>query len=144
MIIVLKPDATPEEIEAVKQKIIDFGYQTHEIIGVERKVIGAVGGDDQGKDRLQVLESMPGVEDVIPILKPYKLAGREIHHASSVIDCGGVAVGGNTIAIMAGPCSPGLAAPRAPGRAIDASRESCQKRTRNQKSGGGWRTTTEF
>ena len=105
MIIVLKPDATPEAIEAVKQKIVDFGYKTHEIIGVERQVIGAVGGDDQGKHRLQVLESMPGVEDVSPILKPYKLAGREIHHASSVIDCGGVGVGGNTIALMAGPCS---------------------------------------
>jgi len=105
MIIVLKPDATPEEIEAVNQKIVDLGYKTHPIIGVERQVIGAVGGDDHGKHRLQVLESMPGVEDVIPILKPYKLAGREIHHASSVIDCGGVGVGGNTIALMAGPCS---------------------------------------
>lgn len=105
MIIVLKPGATPENIEAVKQKIVDLGYKPHEIIGVERQVIGAVGGDDHRKDRLQVLESMAGVEDVIPILKPYKLAGREIHHASSVINCGGVEVGGNTIALMAGPCS---------------------------------------
>ena len=105
MIIVLKPDAIPEEIEAVKQKIVQLGYKTHEIIGAERQVIGAVGGDDQGKDRLQVLESMPGVENVIPILKPYKLAGREIHNAPSVIDCGGVKVGGDTIALMAGPCS---------------------------------------
>ncbi|TDJ48388.1 MAG: 3-deoxy-7-phosphoheptulonate synthase [Nitrospina sp.] len=105
MIIVLKPGATPENIEAVKQKIVDLGYKPHEIIGVERQVIGAVGGDDHRKDRLQVLESMAGVEDVIPILKPYKLASREMHHASSVINCGGVEVGGNTIALMAGPCS---------------------------------------
>ena len=105
MIIVLKPDATPEAIEAVKQKIVELGYKTHAIIGVERQVIGAVGGDDHGKHRLQVLESMPGVEDVIPILKPYKLAGREMHHAPSVIDCDGVKVGGDTIALMAGPCS---------------------------------------
>lgn len=105
MIIVLKPGATPENIEAVKQKIVDLGYKPHEIIGVERQVIGAVGGDDHRKDRLQVLESMAGVEDVIPILKPYKLASREMHHTSSVINCGGVEVGGNTIALMAGPCS---------------------------------------
>jgi len=104
MIIVIKPGAPPEQIEAVKAKIIEMGYTPHEIVGVEREVIGAV-GDEDGKDRLQLLESMPGVEDVIPILKPYKLAGREIKSANSVVDCGGVPVGGSQIAIMAGPCS---------------------------------------
>ncbi len=104
MIIVIKPGTKPEEIQAVKDKIHSLGYKTHEIVGVERQVIGAV-GEDHGKDRLQDLESMPGVEDVIPILKPYKLAGREIQNANSVVDCNGLKVGGNSIAIMAGPCS---------------------------------------
>ncbi len=105
MIIVIGPDATEEQKQAVKDKIIELDYTPHEIVGVERQVIGAV-GEDHGKDHLmEVLESMPGVESVIPILKPYKLAGREIKSANSEVNCGGVIVGGPQIAIMAGPCS---------------------------------------
>ena len=104
MIIVMQQDATPEPIQAVEDQIIELGYKPHEIIGVERKVIGAI-GDERGKDRLQMIESMGGVESVFPILKPYKLASRETKPNDSVIDVGGVAVGGKQIAIMAGPCS---------------------------------------
>ena len=105
MIIVIKPAASAEQKKAVLDKIIELDYTPHEIVGVERQVIGAV-GEDHGKDHLmEVLESMPGVESVIPILKPYKLAGREIKSANSEVDCGGVRVGGPQIAVMAGPCS---------------------------------------
>lgn len=105
MIVVIKANSTPEEIEAVKQKIRENGFTPHEITGVERKVIGAV-GEEHFKDHLiEVLESMAGVEDVIPILKPYKLAGREIKNANSVIECNGFKVGGEAIALIAGPCS---------------------------------------
>ncbi len=105
MIIVIRPGATEEQKQAVKDKIIELDYTPHEIVGVERQVIGAV-GEDHGKDHLmEVLESMAGVESVIPILKPYKLAGREIKSANSEVDCGGVTVGGTRIAVMAGPCS---------------------------------------
>jgi len=105
MIIVLSPDATQEQKKAVRDKIIELNYTPHEIVGVERQVIGAV-GEDHGKEHLmEVLDSMAGVESVIPILKPYKLAGREIKSANSVVDCGGVGVGGPQIAVMAGPCS---------------------------------------
>lgn len=105
MIIVIGPNATQKEKDAVRDKIIELKYTPHEIVGVERHVFGAV-GEDEGKDHLmEVLESMPGVESVIPILKPYKLAGREIKSANSVVDCGGVMVGGPQIAVMAGPCS---------------------------------------
>lgn len=104
MIIVMQAGATPEQIQAVEDQIIDLGYKPHEIIGVERKVIGAI-GDERGKDRLQMIESMGGVESVIPILKPYKLASRETKPHDSVIDVDGVLVGGKQIAIMAGPCS---------------------------------------
>ncbi|MBC8288581.1 MAG: 3-deoxy-7-phosphoheptulonate synthase [Nitrospinae bacterium] len=104
MIIVMSPDATPEQVEKVKDTIIEFGYTPHEIAGVERKVIGAV-GDERGKDRLQSIETMGGVESVFPILKPYKLASREVKSTPSVIQVGGVDIGGPAIAIIAGPCS---------------------------------------
>ena len=77
MIIVMRPQATAEQIQTVEDRIKQLGYTCHEIVGVERKVIGAV-GDERGKDRLQAIESMPGVESVVPILKPYKLASRRL------------------------------------------------------------------
>ena len=104
MIIVMAPDATPEEMEKVENTIRELGYTPHAIAGVERKVIGAV-GDERGKDRLQSIETMGGVESVFPILKPYKLASREVKSTNSVIQVGGVSIGGPAIAIIAGPCS---------------------------------------
>ena len=104
MIIVMSSDATPEEIKKVEDTIHELGYTPHAIVGVERKVIGAV-GDERGKDRLQSIETMSGVESVFPILKPYKLASREVKSTDSVIQVGGVAIGGPAIAIIAGPCS---------------------------------------
>ncbi len=104
MIIVMAPDATPEEMEKVENTIRELGYTPHAIVGVERKVIGAV-GDERGKDRLQSIETMGGVESVFPILKPYKLASREVKSTNSVIPVGGVSIGGPAIAIIAGPCS---------------------------------------
>ncbi len=104
MIIVMSPDAIPEQIEKVEDAIRKLGYTPHAIVGVERKVIGAV-GDERGKDRLQSIATMGGVEDVFPILKPYKLASREVKSDNSVIEADGVAIGGPAIAIIAGPCS---------------------------------------
>jgi 3-deoxy-7-phosphoheptulonate synthase len=104
MIIVMAPDATLEQAEKVEATIRELGYTPHEIAGVERKVIGAV-GDERGKDRLQSIETMGGVESVFPILKPYKLASREVKSTPSVIQVGGVDIGGPAIAIIAGPCS---------------------------------------
>ena len=104
MIIVMAPEATPEEIEKVEDTIRKLGYTPHAIVGVERKVIGAV-GDERGKDRLQSIETMGGVESVFPILKPYKLASREVKSSNSVIQADGAAIGGPAITIIAGPCS---------------------------------------
>lgn len=104
MIIVMASDATPEQVEKVEDTIRELGYTPHEIAGVERKVIGAV-GDERGKDRLQSIETMGGVESVFPILKPYKLASREVKSTPSVIQVGSVDIGGPAIAIIAGPCS---------------------------------------
>jgi 3-deoxy-7-phosphoheptulonate synthase len=104
MIIVMSPHATAEQIQTVEDRIKELGYACHEIVGVERKVIGAV-GDERGKDRLQAIESMPGVESVVPILKPYKLASREVKSSNTVCQVGDATIGGEEIAIMAGPCS---------------------------------------
>ena len=72
MIIVIGPDATEEQKQAVKDKIIKLDYTPHEIVGVERQVIGAV-GEDHGKNHLmEVLESMPGVESVSKVFIPPK------------------------------------------------------------------------
>ncbi|GMV95336.1 MAG: hypothetical protein AMXMBFR82_51140 [Candidatus Hydrogenedentota bacterium] len=93
-----------EDIERVVRKVEEFGYQAHLIEGVERTVIGAV-GDERTKQRLLSLESMQGVEAVVPILKPFKLAGRELRHEDSVVNVNGVKIGGAYFCVMAGPCS---------------------------------------
>ncbi len=103
MIIVMAPGFTEQQIEAVTNKITGLGYTPHLIRGVERVVIGAVGHED--KTPLQVLEQMPGVEQVIRILKPYKLVGREFKKENTVINVEGVEIGGKEITIIAGPCS---------------------------------------
>jgi 3-deoxy-7-phosphoheptulonate synthase len=105
MIVVMKAGASRAEIDGVLAEIERLGYRPHPIYGVERTVIGAI-GDERGKARLQALESMPGVEACVPILKPFKLASREVRKENSVIDVGlGVSVGGPRLAVMAGPCS---------------------------------------
>jgi 3-deoxy-7-phosphoheptulonate synthase len=105
MIIVMKKGAGREEVAEVKKRIRELGYKPHIIHGETRDVIGAV-GDERGKTVLQVLESMPGVESVVPILKPYKLASREVKPEPSEVEVGsGVSIGGKRLVVMAGPCS---------------------------------------
>jgi len=105
MIIVMKQGAGKEQLLEVKKRIRELGYKPHVIHGETRNVIGAV-GDERGKLVLQSIESMPGVEVVMPILKPYKLASREISPDSSVIELApGLSIGGGKLIVMAGPCS---------------------------------------
>lgn len=105
MIIVMGQGAAPKEIRAVIARIKELGYRSHPIYGKERTVIGAV-GDERGKFVLQALESLPGVERVVPILKPYKLASREVKPERTVVRIApGVTVGGTQLLIVAGPCS---------------------------------------
>jgi len=102
--IIVMASRDPEDINQVVRKVEEFGYQAHLIEGVERTVIGAV-GDERTKQRLVSLESMPGVEAVVPILKPFKLAGRELRQEDTVVEVEGVRIGGGHFCIMAGPCS---------------------------------------
>ncbi len=105
MIIVMKPGASTKETRAVVAKIRGLGYTPHTIYGKTRNVIGAI-GDERGKFVLQSLESLPGVDRVVPILKPYKLASREVRPDPSEIRIApGVSVGGKKLLVIAGPCS---------------------------------------
>jgi 3-deoxy-7-phosphoheptulonate synthase len=105
MIISMSPHATNEQIEHVCEKIRSFGYIAHPIYGEERVVIGAV-GDGRAKDRvISVMESVPGVESVIPILQPFKLVGRELKKDNTVIRMNGLTIGADQFVVMAGPCS---------------------------------------
>jgi 3-deoxy-7-phosphoheptulonate synthase len=104
MIVVMKAGAETEKSQAVVQEIERLGYQPHPIFGVERTVIAAV-GDERGKAALQALEAFPGVEKVVPILKPYKLASQIEHRERTVIEVQGVPIGGPEVVVMAGPCT---------------------------------------
>src|SRR5919201_3925492 len=98
MIIVLKSGASDREIADVERRISAMGYRPHTIRGELRTVIGAI-GDDRGKERLRSLESLESIESVTPILQPFKLASREVHHANSVVHVDGVAIGGPKIVV---------------------------------------------
>lgn len=104
MIVIMLPSATEKDIQDVVHKIEEMGYQAHKIKGEERTVIAAV-GDKRGKPSLQVIEQMHRVESVVPILKEYKLASREVKPEPTIIDVQGVKFGGKKIQVIAGPCS---------------------------------------
>ncbi|HOZ46329.1 MAG TPA: 3-deoxy-7-phosphoheptulonate synthase [Candidatus Hydrogenedentes bacterium] len=93
-----------KDIEYVVARVEELGYKAHLIEGVERTVVAAV-GDERGKFRLQSLESLPHVEKVVPILKPFKLANREARPEDTIVKVGSAQVGGNRFCVMAGPCS---------------------------------------
>ena len=104
MIIVLRPDATKEQIKHVVDRIKKMGLKPWVSAGVERSIIGVIGAEDA--IRLEPLEVFPGVEKVMTILKPYKLVSRDFKKEDSVLDLGeGVKIGGKEIVLMAGPCS---------------------------------------
>lgn len=105
MIVIMKTGATADEIESVKSIIRDMGYAPHPIEGILRTVIGVV-GDERGKpEHMGSLKQLKGVEKVVPVLQPYKLASREMNDGTSVFDIGGVEVGSGRIPVIAGPCS---------------------------------------
>jgi 3-deoxy-7-phosphoheptulonate synthase len=104
MIIVMKKAATEAQIEQAIKWVESVGYRAHPSRGVERTIIGVV-GDDRGKAQLKSAEYLPGVEKVTPILKPYKLASREVKDGNTIIRIGDLEIGGPKFIIMAGPCS---------------------------------------
>ncbi len=103
MIIVMESRATDADVSHVVERIESLGLRAHLSKGVERTIIGVIG--DERLIKKEQLSLLPHVENVIPILKPYKLASRDFQPRDSVVDVSGVAVGGKNVVVMAGPCS---------------------------------------
>ena len=103
MIIVLKPEATEQDIEHLVDRLRSLGLKSQITKGEERTVVGVIG--DERVLQGQPLTVFPGVESVTPILAPWKLVSREFQPHDSVIDVAGVHIGGPKITVMAGPCA---------------------------------------
>ncbi|MBI4496763.1 MAG: 3-deoxy-7-phosphoheptulonate synthase [Chloroflexi bacterium] len=103
MIVVMRSDCKDQDVEAVLQRIQEAGLSGHLSRGEERTVIGVVG---QVFPELRgMLETLPGVDEVVRISRPFKLSGREFHPDDTVIEVGGVRIGDGNVVVMAGPCS---------------------------------------
>ena len=110
MIIVLRPETTEAQIDHVLERIGELGLRAHLSHGESRTIIGVIG--DEGKLQAQPLQAIPGVEQVLPIMKPFKLASREMRKADTVVTIGAnlpnvqpVHVGGGSLLMIAGPCA---------------------------------------
>jgi 3-deoxy-7-phosphoheptulonate synthase len=104
MIVVMKQGSTPEQVEHVKNRVREMGLKDHVIVGEERTVIAVI-GDDRFKDK-SALETVAGVDKVMPILAPYKMASLETKKERTVVPLGKAgSVGGKKIGVIAGPCS---------------------------------------
>jgi 3-deoxy-7-phosphoheptulonate synthase len=103
MIIVMKSSATQKELTDVAKRIESAGLKSHLSQGVQHTIVGVVG--QIFPELKDTLENMPGVDDVILVSKPYKLASREFHPKDSIISVGGLKIGGKEIVVMAGPCA---------------------------------------
>lgn len=103
MIIVMKHQATPEEIQNVVSQVEARGYRAHLSHGTERTIVGVIGDDRPLEDHL--FELLPGVEKVVRILQPFKLASRDFHPENTVVRVRGVNIGDQGIVVIAGPCA---------------------------------------
>ncbi|HET7049910.1 MAG TPA: 3-deoxy-7-phosphoheptulonate synthase [Solirubrobacteraceae bacterium] len=100
----MKPTADQQEVEAVVERIESVGARAHVVVGDELTIIGAI-GDREHVARLD-LDGAPGVDRMVPILKPYKLASAQFRHGQrTVLDIGGRKLGGDHFAMIAGPCT---------------------------------------
>lgn len=106
MIVVMKPGSTDEEIEVVIQRLEALGFGAHLSRGAERTVIGAIGGaTERARLASAGLEALPGVERLVPIMKPFKLVSREFKKDPSAVKVGDVLIGGPEVVVIAGPCA---------------------------------------
>ncbi len=103
MLVVMSPQATPEQVDAVARRIAELGYTPHVMPGVTRTAIGVTG--NRGPEGRDVLALMPGVEDVVRVTAPYKLVSRQTHPEPTVVRAASTQIGGGGVTLMAGPCS---------------------------------------
>jgi len=105
MIIIMRPDSTDEQINHVVEKLKKHGFGIHLSKGVERTVIGAIG--DKSAIELESIQMLPGVSEIVPIRKPYKLVSRELKNTDTIVKISkSLSIGaGRKLAVIAGPCS---------------------------------------
>jgi len=103
MIVVMKVDSGEKEIDEILKRLAEQGLAGHLSRGIERTVIGVVG--QTYPELRDMLELLPGVEEVIPITRPYKLSSREFQPQDTVIKVGEITIGGEELVVMAGPCA---------------------------------------
>jgi 3-deoxy-7-phosphoheptulonate synthase len=104
VIVVMKQGSTPQQVDHVIKLVREMGLKEHVIVGEERTVVACI-GNDRFKDK-SALETVPGVDSVMPILRPYKMASSEVKKERTVVPIGKAgAIGGKKIGVIAGPCS---------------------------------------
>jgi 3-deoxy-7-phosphoheptulonate synthase len=103
MIIVMNQNATKNQVNDVEKKLSLLGFKTHPIFGDIKTVIGAIG--DKRLISTEAILSMPGVEKIIPIMKPFKLASREFKEVNTLVQVDDITIGGEEVVVMAGPCA---------------------------------------
>ena len=103
MIIILKSGASDEQIDHVVERIEALGLQAHLSRGTYRTVVGVIG--DESKLQVEPLMAIAGVAQVVPVLPPYKLASLEAHSQPTIVEVGGVKIGGGHLGMIAGPCA---------------------------------------
>lgn len=103
MIIVMQHGASARQIAGIVARVESMGYRAHLSQGEERTIIGVI-GDDRPIDRA-AFETLDGVEKIVPILRPFKMASRDMHPQDTLVSLDGIKVGGSQIIIMAGPCA---------------------------------------
>jgi len=103
MIVVMKPGASQRQIDHIIERVEQLGLRSHVIVGTERTVVAALGEKRDGAK--QALETGEGVEKVVPILAPYKMASTEVKQERTQVTVRGLKVGDNHVGIIAGPCS---------------------------------------
>ena len=103
MLVVMQQGATEEQIEHVIDRLVDLGFDVHRSTGVIHTVLGGVGGKYDFD--LEVFQVMEGVKEAHRIVSPYKLASRSFRPAGTVVQVGSLAIGGDAVVVIAGPCS---------------------------------------
>ncbi|NLB19114.1 MAG: 3-deoxy-7-phosphoheptulonate synthase, partial [Syntrophomonadaceae bacterium] len=103
MIVVMEKNASEVEVEQVQERLRKENFQIHLSRGVERTIIGVVG--DRSRINLEFLEALPGVEKVVPIMRPFKLTSREFQEEDTVVQVRDTTIGAKDFQIIAGPCA---------------------------------------
>src|SRR5437660_3856904 len=103
MIVNMSEKATEQEITHVIERIREAGYQPHVTRGTERTIVAAVGSGR--RHEIEALQVAPGVDNVVAIAQPFKLVSRQVKPERSIVKINGVSIGGDTVVVIAGPCS---------------------------------------